>query len=159
METCDFTTAMSLHAAVRTSDHLMALLRAQLDILARLLESLPESIPSNPSISQYDFDIDTTNVDEDGVYRLANRRLEVSFQTHISSTFKILERGDQLKKLMWLLEHVFKTLPPSEHSFFCEVWVERLIKAAEASGAVLSDKTGTTGQKRCVVPCIRGSNN
>jgi hypothetical protein len=110
-----------------------------LAILSQLLASLPDTIPYNPHISQYDFTINMAEIDEDGVYCLANWCLKVSFQTHISPNFKILKRGDQLKNLMSLLEYVLKMLPPSKHRFFCKVWIEWLIKAAKASGAVLLD--------------------
>jgi hypothetical protein len=129
-------------AVCHCSVSIMSTIHSRLLLLAQLFESLPETIPYNPVTSQYNFSINTAEMDEDdGAYQLVNRCLEVSFQTHVEQNFKILERGQHLLELVQLLKWAVENMPPSEHDFLRDVWVECLIRAAEASGAKLESSS------------------
>jgi hypothetical protein len=68
---------------------------SRLDLLQKLFNTLPRSLPLNPSTSQYDFKPDFEDCSEEP-YHAINTCLEQSFQTHQipkRTHLKITERG------------------------------------------------------------------
>ena len=108
-----------------------------------LLEWLPNTLPLNPEESNYYFALDTDFIDDGGVWYAFNRNLEVCFETHKlrnGETIVFRERGDRYNALIKMMKTTVKALPTKEHTFFREVWPERLIKAAELQGAKVLTK-------------------
>ena len=107
--------------------------------LQRLLENLPTHLPLNPAESTYYFGLDMELVDEEGVWFAFNRNLEVCFETHKLGAGKMIifqERGTRYDALIQMIKATVKALPnDKERTFLREVWLERLIKAAELQGA------------------------
>ncbi|KIK76035.1 hypothetical protein PAXRUDRAFT_18494 [Paxillus rubicundulus Ve08.2h10] len=111
--------------------------------LQRLLEHLPNTLPLNPEESNYHFGLDTDFIDDEGVWYAFNRNLEVCFETHKlrnGETIVFQERGDRYNALITMMKTTVKALPTKEHTFFREVWLERLIKAAELQGSKVLTK-------------------
>src|SRR5258705_9255532 len=103
--------------------------------LHNLLKNLPSSLPSNPAESQYCFSLDMEDVAAEGIWYAFNRNLETCFETHripVGGTIVFQERGLQLDDLIWTFKTVVKGLTmDADQTFMWEVWLERLIKAAE----------------------------
>lgn len=83
-------------------------------------------------------------VEEEGEWYAFNRNLEVCFETHKNGgtggiIFK--ERGERYDKLIQMIKITVKAMSSEkERDFLREVWVERLIKAAELQGAKVTAK-------------------
>ena len=113
-------------------------LTSRIHHLQHLLERLPNTLPLNPEESNYHFALDMDIVNDEGVWYAFNRNLEVCFEMHKLRNGEIIvfqERGDQYNGLIKMMKTTVKALPKKEHTFFREVWLERLIKAAELQGA------------------------
>ncbi|KAG1736095.1 uncharacterized protein EDB91DRAFT_1083444 [Suillus paluster] len=107
---------------------------SQIEHLGRLLKNLPQSLPLNPPNSFYDFGLDTEMVEEEGVWFAFNRNLE---------------HGRCYEALVWMFKEMVKKLAKdSEHDFLCEVWLERLISAAQQQGAKDLRQIGGGSTKR-----------
>jgi hypothetical protein len=119
--------------------------------LLNLLLKLPLSLPLDPSDSKYCFDIDNDDLEDKGVYGAANRRLEISFETHRCTELRFLERSKCIKSLEGLLRWTLDHLDTAEQrQFFADVWIDRLTLAAQASGATEPKEI------RCVFWAIQG---
>ncbi|KAF9233034.1 hypothetical protein BU15DRAFT_66934 [Melanogaster broomeanus] len=122
-----------------------SVLISRIDHLSRLLESLPCTLPLDPPDSTYNFGLDTELVAEEGHWYAFNRNLEVCFETYklrdgASIVFK--ERGSRYKALIQMFKITMKALTKdSERDFLREVWLERLISAAQLQGARIPART------------------
>ncbi|KAG1802170.1 uncharacterized protein HD556DRAFT_1304341 [Suillus plorans] len=129
-----------------------SVLISRIEHLGRLLKNLPQSLPLDPPNSSYDFGLDTEMVEEEGVWFAFNRNLEVCFETHKlgrSGTITFRERGRRYEALVGMFKETVKKLAKdSEHDFLREVWLERLINAAQQQGAKDLRQTGVGGTKR-----------
>ena len=112
--------------------------------LHNLLKNLPSSLPFNPAESQYSFGLDAEYVAEEGIWYAFNRNLEACFETHripVGGTIVFQERGPQLDDLIQTFKMAAKGLTTDMNwTFMQEVWLEKLIKAAEMQGAKISNK-------------------
>jgi hypothetical protein len=117
---------------------------SRINHLGDLLKHLPESLPLDPTESHYNFGIDTEQVAEEGVWFAFNRTLEVCFETHLlgpNGTIVFRERGRRYEALIKLFKETVKSLPiENDRKFLQEIWLERLIKAAELQGAKIPKK-------------------
>lgn len=116
---------------------------SRLDRLLALLKNLPISIPSDPEGSSYIFGLDEEDVQAEGIWYALNRNLEVCFKTFIRGNSDIVfcERGKRVEALVGFLRAAMKRAPDSEREMIRERWVERLIKAAERSGAKIPERS------------------
>jgi hypothetical protein len=117
--------------------------------LERLLKGLPDHLPLKPESSTYVFQPNLDDIEDKGIFGVASHCLEIALRTH-SLALKhqellFFERGPRLETdLMEFLWWTVNKLPSDgEQRAFCDAWVERLIRAAEASGARAQT------QKRC----------
>ena len=112
--------------------------------LHNLLKNLPSSLPFNPAESQYCFGLDAEYVAEEGIWYAFNRNLEACFETHripVGGTIVFQERGPQLDDLIQTFKMAAKGLTTDMNwTFMQEVWLEKLIKAAELQGAKIPNK-------------------
>lgn len=112
--------------------------------LHNLLKNLPSSLPFNPAESQYCFSLDTEDIAEEGIWYAFNRSLETCFETHripAGGTIVFRERGPRLDDLIKTFKTAAKGLTTdADRKFMQEVWLERLIKAAEMQGAKIPSK-------------------
>ena len=112
--------------------------------LHNLLKNLPSSLPFNPAESQYCFGLDAEYVAEEGIWYAFNRNLESCFETHrfpVGGTIVFRERGPQLDDLIQTFKMAAKGLTTDMNwTFMQEVWLEKLIKAAEMQGANIPNK-------------------
>jgi hypothetical protein len=117
---------------------------SRINHLGNLLRYLPESLPLDPSNTAYSFGLDAEQVAEEGVWFTFNNCLEVSFQTHTipaNGTIVFHERGKCFLALISLFKEAVKKLTKDmERKFLQEVWLERLIRAAELQGAKIPAK-------------------
>jgi hypothetical protein len=100
-------------------------------------------LPSNPAESCYCFGLDAEDVAEEGRWYAFNRNLEACFETHktVGRTIVFRERGPRLDDLIRTFKTVAKGLATdADQTFMREVWLERLIKAAEMQGAKIPSK-------------------
>jgi hypothetical protein len=117
---------------------------SRINHLDRLLENLPNTIPLEPAESSYVFGLDSEHVAEEGFWFAFNRNLEVCFATHKippGGTIVFRERGSRYKNLIKMFKDTVKALTKdNERQFLQEVWLERLIKAAELQGAKIPNR-------------------
>ncbi len=125
-----------------------AALNTAINHLSDLLNHLPQRLPLNPPTSHYEFNLDPTDISEEGYGYALNRCLEVAFKIHslpAGSPLVLEERGTRLKSLVLLFrEAVKKLVGPTDREFFILRWVERITAAAKLAGAKIP-------AKRCVV--------
>lgn len=114
---------------------------SRINHLSNLLNHLPESLPLDPpdEKSTYHFGIDEDDRKEEGLWFAFNRNLEVCFRTHNHPEIKFVERGQRLVSLVKLIKETMKNLP-DKREFIQHAWLERLIKAAQSSGASVPRK-------------------
>lgn len=112
---------------------------SRINHLGNLLENLPQSLPLDPPDTTYFFGLDSEAVAEEGAWYALNRNLEVCFETHKlppDGTIVFRERGSRYKALVKMLKETVKALTvDADRAFFRDVWLERLIKAAQLQGA------------------------
>jgi hypothetical protein len=112
--------------------------------LHNLLKNLPSRLPSYPEESQYHFGLDADNVAEEGVWYAFNRNLEACFETHTiptGGTIVFRERGFHLEALIQTFKTAAKGLTfDADQKFMQEVWLKRLIRAAEQQGAKIPSR-------------------
>jgi hypothetical protein len=106
-----------------------------LDRLQGLINTLPHTLPLNPTDSNYHFDLDPDDLDE-GHWFALNRRLEIAFQVHTLPKSKHIftERGPRLNHLIITLRAVLEA-SPHNHLLIRESWIEPLLEIAYHSGA------------------------
>ncbi len=95
------------------------------------------NISQRTSATTYHFGLDSDNVKEEGTWYMMNCNLEVCFGRHHlinGGLLEIKEWSSWFPELISMLKHTMKECP-NECQLIVEVWVERLIWAAEASGA------------------------
>ncbi|KAJ7702058.1 hypothetical protein B0H14DRAFT_2648180 [Mycena olivaceomarginata] len=111
----------------------------RIEYLQKLLKHLPLSLPLDPEDSAYRFYLDEDRVAEAGtVFPEAGRALEISFGTWKRDVvLKFEERGARVMALAPFLKAVVKRMSAGEREAFENAWIERLIKAAKESGAVV----------------------
>jgi hypothetical protein len=116
-----------------------SVLISRIEHLRSLLQNLPESLPLDPPETKYHFGMDVELVVEEGTWFAFNRSLEVCFETHKlgpNATIVFRERGRRYETLIQMFKDATKALATdAEREFLREVWLERLIKAAELQGA------------------------
>ena len=116
---------------------------SRINHLALLLKNLPLTLPLDPDHSTYKFGIDPDDEREEGLYYAFNHNLEVCFGTHKlqGKQLHFKERGDSgcYQNLIKMFKKVAKELP-DQREFLREHWLERLITAANATGAKIPDK-------------------
>ena len=112
---------------------------SRINHLGSLLENLPVTIPQASRESRYGFGLDAEHVVEEGPWFAFNQNLEVCFKTHKiprGGTIIFRERGSCFNDLIKMFKDTVKRLTKdTECEFLREVWLERLIKAAELQGA------------------------
>ena len=119
---------------------------SRINHLGNLLKNLPEDLPLDPpqSESRYSFGLEMELVEEEGVWFAFNRNLEVCFETHqipVGGSIVFRERGQRCQVLIKMFKEAVKALTKdAERDFLREVWLERLIKAAEMQGAKVPKK-------------------
>ncbi|KAF9218369.1 hypothetical protein BS17DRAFT_873587 [Gyrodon lividus] len=115
---------------------------AQVHHLQHLLENLPPNLPLNPIKTSYHFGLDSEHVDDEGVWYAFNCNLE---------------RGDRYKSLFGMIKSTLKMLPDKDCTFLCDIWLERLISAAELQGAKVLPKRKHAAENmgECVEPTKR----
>ncbi|KAJ6458505.1 hypothetical protein C8R45DRAFT_942718 [Mycena sanguinolenta] len=108
--------------------------------LSKLLKHLPDALPTNPPDDQttYYFYLDPDDVNDEGVMYAFNRRLEVAFATHRLAGAKLLV---DLEKF---LRKNIKENGSSEARSHQTRWIERLVTAAQDSGAKIPPKRRVT---------------
>lgn len=111
----------------------------RIDHLKELLKHLPKSLPEKPQESTYHFGVNVEEVkrSDEGYWYFFSQNLEVCFQTHLLRDEPLLfkERGERLDGLIKFLKESMKWLSAADQELFRDSWLERLIQAAEASGA------------------------
>jgi hypothetical protein len=79
------------------------------------------------------------HIADEGIWFVFNRNLEVCFETHkipTGGTIVFREWGQCYENLIKIIKDAVKGLTKdTERQFLQEVWLERLIKAAELQGA------------------------
>jgi hypothetical protein len=130
----------------------MAHIHQKLAHLEQLLKGLPQNIPFQPLSLLYNFQPDTSSIEDKGVSGVSAHCLEVAFRTHAlclcNKDLIFLERGPRLEvNLMHLLWWTVKELPSiKDQQAFSDVWIDLLIQAAVASrGAIPSQKRYKNG--------------
>jgi len=124
-------------------------LEAQIKHLSKLLRSLPTALPTDPpdADSTYHFYLDPYDVANEGGLYAFNRRLEVAFETFKlhGKTLVFKEQGKRLAELEAFLRKSIKqnTLPEARNHQVR--WIERLITAAQDSGAKIVQKRFVDG--------------
>ncbi|KAJ7201950.1 hypothetical protein C8J57DRAFT_1543582 [Mycena rebaudengoi] len=120
-------------------------LDTRLNHLSKLLQFLPTSLQLDPAEedSAYCFYLDPDDVAEESKLYAFNRRLEIAFQTHKLCGAKLVfqERGKRLLQLVAFLRSILKECTLPEARNVQHRWIERLITAAEDSGAKIIHKT------------------
>jgi hypothetical protein len=105
--------------------------------LGNLLKNLPGNLPLDPPQSEscYSFGLEMELVEEEGFWFTFNRNLEVCFETHkipVGGSIVFREQGWCCEALVKMFKEAVKALTKdADHEFLREVWLERLIKAAE----------------------------
>ena len=121
-------------------------LMAQLNHLQSLLKNLPDTLPLNPTPSHYGFGLNSKSIAEEGVWYAFNHNMEVNFETHKmwgdkSGSLVLREQGECWMQLVQTMKDTIKMLTKDdEHNFLCEIWLEWLIRTAEAHGAKIPSK-------------------
>ncbi|KAJ7699309.1 hypothetical protein B0H17DRAFT_1129369 [Mycena rosella] len=109
--------------------------------LRDLLRNLPAALPKNPPHSLYGFHFDADRLEMGGYFAAAGHALEVSFETHLlriqGRPIRFSERGERHEELDKFLRKAVKEMTPGERTTFAETWIEPLIAAAAASGAMI----------------------
>ena len=117
---------------------------SRINHLHNLLKNLPSSLPSNPKESRYCFGLDTEDVAEEGVWYAFNRNLEACFETHTipaGGTIVFRERGPRLEALIQTFKTAARGLTSdADRTFMQDLWLERLIRAAEQQGAKIPNR-------------------
>jgi hypothetical protein len=119
---------------------------SRINHLGHLLKNLPRNLPLDPlqSESRYNFGLETEHVEEEGVWFAFNKNLEACFETHTipaGGTIVFRERGKRCEALIKMFKEAVKALTKdADRDFLQEVWLERLIKAAELQGAKVPKK-------------------
>ncbi|KAJ7613758.1 hypothetical protein DFH06DRAFT_1146711 [Mycena polygramma] len=112
--------------------------------LSKLLKHLPTSLPDDlpNDESTYHFYLDPEDVKEEGEMYAFNRRLEVAFETHKLRDAKLLfrERGKRLGELEMFLKKNIKSNRSTDARGHQTRWIERLVQAAQDSGAKIPAK-------------------
>ena len=112
--------------------------------LRNLLKNLPSSLPSNPAESRHFFGLDAEDVAEEEIWYAFNRNLEACFETYripVGGTIVFQERGPQLDDFIQTFKTAANGLTmDTDWTFMREVWLEKLIKAAEMQGAKIPNK-------------------
>ncbi|KZV74581.1 hypothetical protein PENSPDRAFT_662242 [Peniophora sp. CONT] len=111
---------------------------SRLKHLETLLRYLPISLPDNASESLYVFGLDKDNITDGGLWQTLNHNLECCFQTHKlrGKPLKFTERGTRLVSLITVLKTaIFDNENNTEREPIHTGWLNRLVKAAEDSGA------------------------
>lgn len=105
------------------------------------LQSLLEHLPSSISERSYGFGLDPDDVEEEGKFYALNRNFEICFQTHtLASGAPIpLCRSKDYGTLIEMLKETTNG-DPSGCGFLKDIWVEQLIRAAQALGAKVPEK-------------------
>ena len=122
---------------------LSAPLIARICHLTILLEHLPSSLPYNPSTSTYLFELDPELEGEEGTFAAFSWALEHAFQTHKLSPDRQLvfvECGQQCKDLIMFLKRELRKMDKNDREAAQSAWLERLVKAAQTSGAKVPKK-------------------
>ncbi|KAK1226816.1 hypothetical protein PQX77_010198 [Marasmius sp. AFHP31] len=121
--------------------------RARLQLLQRLLKSLPKDLPDRPQDSSLNFGLDPEDVKDEGYYFAANRNFELCFETWKKGpgwdgTLNILERGRRWEDFVATVRKVLK-MEKNEgcKKLLVEKWVEKLITAAKQAGGKLPTRT------------------
>ena len=119
---------------------------SRINHLGNLLKNLPRHLPLDPlqAESRYNIGLETEHVEEEGVWFAFNKNLEACFETHTipaGGTIVFRERGKCCKALIKMFKEAVKALTKdADRDFLQEVWLERLIKAAELQGAKVPKK-------------------
>ena len=119
---------------------------AWLNHLQNLLKHLPDTLPLNLMPSHYGFGLDNKAVAEEGVWYAFNHNMEVNFETHKmwhdkSGSPVLREQGECWIQLVQTMKDTIKMLTKDEeHNFLCKIWLEQLIRTAEAHGAKIPSK-------------------
>jgi hypothetical protein len=112
--------------------------------LSKLLKHLPNALPTNlpDNESAYHFYLDPEDVEEEGVMYAFNRRLEISFETHKLRGAKLLfkEQGSRVVELETFLRKNVKANGSADARAHQGRWIERLVTAAQDSGAKIPPK-------------------
>ena len=112
---------------------------SRINHLGSLLKYLPTSLPHDPPNSNYNFGLDSDDVEQEGIWYAFNCNLAACFETHripAGGSIVFHERGSRLANLIKTLKNaVNKLTVDADRTFLKDVWVERLIKAAELQGA------------------------
>ncbi|KAF8131310.1 hypothetical protein K438DRAFT_1788336 [Mycena galopus ATCC 62051] len=113
--------------------------------LRTLLRNLPEPIPlvTACGTSSYDFTLNSERLTEGRIFSALGHALEVAFRTwqnggNVEVPFH--ERGAALEALEGIFKRAVRGMTPGEQSAFQHAWIERLIKAAQDSGAQMPQK-------------------
>ena len=119
---------------------------SRINHLGNLLKNLPGNLPLDPPQSEscYSFGLETELVEEEGVWFAFNRNLEVCFETHkipAGGSIVFRERGWRCEALVKMFKEAVKALTKNaDREFLREIWLERLIKAAEMQGSKVPKK-------------------
>lgn len=112
---------------------------SRINHLGNLLRFLPDSLPLDPSDSKYFFGLDADDVEQEGMWYAFNQNLKACFKMHkipAGGTIVFCERGSHLADLIKTFKNMITKLTIDvDRTFLKEVWLERLIKAAELQGA------------------------
>lgn len=111
---------------------------SRLKHLEKLLDNLPKSLPENPPDSRYRFGLNPDDLKDGGYWQALNRNLECCFETHKldGKPLVFTECGENLRKLVSTLKTtIFWLQDHDQRALIHTAWLDRLVKAAEASGA------------------------
>ncbi|KAK1220289.1 hypothetical protein PQX77_016954 [Marasmius sp. AFHP31] len=121
--------------------------RARLQLLQRLLKSLPNNLPEYPQESSLSFGLDPEDIKDEGYYFAANRNFELCFATWKKGpgwdgALEILERGRRWDDFLVTVRKVLKMEKnEGNKKLLVEKWVERLITAAKKAGGKIPTRT------------------
>lgn len=105
--------------------------------LLTLFHSLPSTLPDNPLSSKLPPQLDTTDIEEEGLWYCLNQAMHAAFGDKAKG-LKIEERGYGLEKtydlIVWCLDELKKT-EDHKSAELVKMWIDRLMQAACEAGA------------------------
>ncbi len=128
----------------RTATGPSAKLMTTINHLAALLRGLPDSLPLDPPNSEttYHFGLDPQEISDEGVFYALTQNLERCFGMHKvkNGVITFRERGSRCTGLIKMLKTAVRDLSENERDLFREIWLTRLLRAAELSGGMVPSK-------------------
>jgi hypothetical protein len=115
----------------------------QISLLEALFRNLPESLPLDPLTSHLNFGLDPDFLDSEGWGPAFNRQMEIAWRSW-EGPIHIPERGKRLFICIQLLrDAMLKVKNIAEKEMWVGNWLDKLVKAAQDSGAIVRSESTT----------------